>query len=64
MNGTAICLGMPVLPIGSYWVLSWLGVTSAAKVVVPAMFTVAYVLAVTAVIIKKVADEGSQRKEQ
>ncbi|KAI5191710.1 hypothetical protein NECID01_1591 [Nematocida sp. AWRm77] len=65
MNAALVCIvAMPVLPLLSYFFLSFLGVSSMCKVVIPEIFTIAYVILVVIVVVKKIADTEKDKKEQ
>jgi len=62
MNVVLVCVCMPIFPFASYFVLSALGVSSMIKVIIPEIFTIAYVILVVAVVIKKVSEDEKKKK--
>lgn len=64
MNTTAVCVAMPLAPFLCYFLLTYLGITSVCKVLVPAMFVVVYVGMVAVVVVKKAEREEEEKKRR
>lgn len=64
MNVTAVCIAMPILPLVSYFLMSFFGISSMYRVIIPEAFTIAYVIAVAVIVIRRVSEEEKEKKER